>query len=153
MTLHSTGGDVQFIGETTGASVRIAAQVNVEGNHPDFAFLPGLVAQAGKNRGLTLPSAGSGLLRETARLMAARADELVRAGNMALQQGNKRGAKAVAEMALEADPENSDAKSLLKVSGNRLILQNPADSPFDDIFSDDAPAADTGACGGHRPSG
>ena len=63
---------------------------------------------------------------------------------MALQQGNKEGAKAVAAMALEADPNNQDAISLEKISGNRLVMQNPGDSPFDDIFggqSSPAPAA------------
>ncbi len=57
-----------------------------------------------------LPTAGSGMLRETARVLAAQAEELVRAANMALQQGNERGAKAVAEKALEADPNNADAQ-------------------------------------------
>ena len=87
-----------------------------------------------------LPTAGSPMLRETARVLTAQADELVRAGNMALQQGNRRGAKAVAEKALEADPNNAEARALEKISGNRLVMQNPQES-LDDVFGGGGGAA------------
>ncbi|QDT10412.1 VWA domain-containing protein [Planctomycetes bacterium K23_9] len=149
----------QFIlsGETTSSKIRIVADANIEPSHMDFAFLPGLIKDASKNRGLTLATANSTLLRETARLRAVASEDLVRAGRLALQEGNKRGARAVAQLALEADPNNPEAQSLEKISGNRLVMQNPADSPFDDIFGGaSAPAADAGGAmdaGGADPFG
>ena len=151
--LGKVNGDVkqgQFLltGSTSQSTVRVAVDCKIESSHPDFAFLPGVVKDAAKNSGLTLPTANSSLLREVARVRTLHAEQLVRAGSMALQQGNKEGAKAVAAMALEADPNNQDAISLEKISGNRLVMQNPGDSPFDDIFggqSAPAPAAGGGA--------
>jgi hypothetical protein len=133
VNLGTSEGTLQLTGEMTASSVRIVAEAVLEESHPDFSFLPGLIKQAQSNNGLMLPTAGSPLLRETARVLAAQADELVRAGNMALQQGNRRGAKAVAEKALEADPDNTDAQALERITGNRLIIQNPQDS-LGDIF-------------------
>jgi len=128
-------GTLTMTGETTTSSVRLVLPVTVESNHPDFSFLPALVKQAEKNDGLLLASAGSPLLRMTAQLIAQRAEELVRAGEMALKQGNQRGAKAMAEKVLEVDPENLGAQSIQKISGGaqRLVLQNPGDS-VDDVF-------------------
>ncbi len=134
-----SSGTVELRGETTTSSVTIVAEATSEPSHPDFSFLPGLVKESQKNSGLMLPLAGSPLLRETARLLATRADELVRAGNMALQQGNRRGAKAIVDKALEVDPNNNDAKAIKKIIGNRLIIQN-SDAPAEDPFGA-APAA------------
>ena len=129
-------GKIELIGETTSSSVRIVSTVNVESSHPDFSFLPGLVDQASENRGLLLASAGSPMLRLTAKMIAARAEELVRVGEIALKQGNKRGAKAIAEKALQVDPDNTDAQSIQKIVGGAqmLVMQN-ADDPFNDLFS------------------
>ena len=127
----NSDGVIALIGETTTSAVRLSSDVELESSNPDFAFLVGLVAQSQKNDGLMLASAGSSMLRETARVMTARSEQLVQAGNMALQQGNKRGAKAVAEMALQADPNNSDAQLLESAAGKRLVMQN---DDFDDIF-------------------
>ena len=135
-------------GTTPTANVSISADTSIEQSHPDFAFLPGLVQTARNNQGLTLPTAGSYLLRQTAKLLTAQSGELVRAGKLALQRGNKQGAKAIAEMALEADPNNAEAQSLKKVSETRLIMQNG--SPFDDIFGD--PPADA-SCSRYTSAG
>ncbi len=148
-------GTLQLSGETTTSSVKMVVDAALEPSHPDFAFLPGLVNQTQDNSGLMLPSAGSTLLREAARVLAARADELVRAGNMALQQGNRRGAKAVAEKALEADPNNTDAQALEKISGNRLIMQQGgADDPFGGGGNDPfGGGGDAAPAGGDDPFG
>ncbi|MFK8113794.1 MAG: VWA domain-containing protein [Rubripirellula sp.] len=130
---QADSGKMQLTGETTGSSVRLVVEVALEDSHPDFAFLPGMVQNAGSNKGLMLPSAGSTMLREAARMIANRADALVKAGNIALQQGNKLGAKAVAQRALQADPNNTQAQALERISGNRLVMQNPGES-LDDIF-------------------
>ena len=141
-------GKLTFVGETSTSAIKISADAEIEESHPDFAFLVGLIGKSKANNGLSLASAGSMLLRETARVMATRSEELVKAGELALQQGNKRGAKAVAEMALEADPTNPNAQRLGKVSGNRLVFQNDLDAIFgdgdaavgDDVLGLEAPA-------------
>ncbi|MEL6108777.1 MAG: VWA domain-containing protein, partial [Planctomycetota bacterium] len=131
-------------GSTPRATMMLDVSTELETAHPDFAFLPGLVKQAEKDGGLTLPTANSHWLRQTAEMLAERSDELVRAGKLALKQGNKKGAEAVADMALEADAENEDAKALKKVSGTTLIVQNPLDDLFGggDAPADPAPAGD-----------
>ncbi len=137
VTKDAAEGSLQLTGVTSGSNVSIVADGMVEASHPDFAFLPGLVKQATDNRGLTLPTASSGMLRETARVLSAKSEELVRAGNLALQQGNRRGAKAVAEKALEADPNNAEALTLERITGNRLVVQNQSDN-LDNIFNEGA---------------
>ena len=143
-------GTLGIVGEAAGDVVSLHADVVVEPALPDFAFLPGMVSAARDNDGLMLPTAGSALLREAARVLAVRSEELARASSMALQQGNRRGAQAVAELALEADPTNTDAQAVKKISagGYRLVAQNQED-PFGNLFGEapaDAPAAaDAGA--------
>ncbi|GAF95281.1 unnamed protein product, partial [marine sediment metagenome] len=135
LTKESSDGSLKFSGVTSGSAVSIVADGMMEQSHPDFGFLAGLVKQASDNHGLTLPTAGSAMLRETARVLSAKSEELVKAGNLALQQGNRRGAKAVIEKALEADPNNADAVTLERITGNRLVVQNESDN-LDDLFSE-----------------
>ena len=85
-----------------------------------------------------LPSAGSDMLRETIRVLSYQADQLVHAANIAMQQGNKAGVKAVVKRALEADPNNAEAQAIDRIMGNRLIVQNQQKA--DDIFGAAAPA-------------
>ncbi|MGB1926282.1 MAG: hypothetical protein ACPHL6_07115, partial [Rubripirellula sp.] len=124
-------GELEIIGQSADDTVRLTSVVSVEENHPDFAFLPGLVRQSASNHGLMLPSAGSDMLRETIRVLSLQADQLVHAANIAMQQGNKAGAKAVVKKALEADPNNAEARAIDRIMGNRLIIQN---QQADDIF-------------------
>jgi tetratricopeptide (TPR) repeat protein len=143
-------------GESSAGEVSLEADFALEPSHPDFAFLPGMVASAKGNDGLMLPTAGSAYLREAARVLATRATELAQASSVALQQGNRRGAQAVAEMALEADPNNTDAQAIKKLSagGYRLVMKPQDDDPFGGLFGDepagaaaDMPAADAPAAG------
>ncbi|MGC6448579.1 MAG: hypothetical protein ACON5J_19280, partial [Rubripirellula sp.] len=133
----SEKGQLEIIGESAEDTIRLVSTVTVEENHPDFAFLPGLVRQSSDNDGLMLPSAGSDMLRQTIQVLAQQADQLVHAANIALQQGNKSGAQAVVRKALEADPNNADAQAIDRIMGNRLIIQN---QQADDIFGSPAPA-------------
>ncbi|WP_442506972.1 hypothetical protein SH528x_005850 [Novipirellula sp. SH528] len=147
--MKMASGEVAFQlkGETTSANVAIQIDGTIETSHPDFAFLPGLVDDSADNRGLMLATAGSPMLRETAHALATQSEDLVRAANIAVKQGNMRGAKAIAEKALKADPNNPEAKAIETVTeeANTLIIQNPADSPFDDIFGGgDAPMDEGG---------
>ena len=128
-------GTINLTGRTVNSNISIVAEAAIEESHPDFAFLVGLVKKANQDAGLTLASAGSAMLRETARIMTVQSDELVKAGNLALQQGNKLGAKVVAEKALEADPNNPAAQALQRITGKRLVLQNESDDAGD-IFGD-----------------
>lgn len=65
----SVNGSLKLSGSTSGSNVSIVANGTIEPNHPDFGFLAGLVKQASDNDGLRLPTAGSTMLRETARVL------------------------------------------------------------------------------------
>ena len=140
---HLSEGSLELSGETTASKVRIVADAKVSDSSDFFSFLPGLVKRAQYNDGLMLPTAGTPMLEETARVLALHSESLVEAGQLALQQGNKKGAKVVAQRALEADPTNPQAQSLERISANRLVVaQNPqgSDDPFggngDDPFAE-----------------
>jgi hypothetical protein len=93
-----------------------------EPSHPDFAFLPALVTDSAQSNGLYLATAGSAFLRETARFMNRNADELAKAGALALKRGEAKGAAAVAEMALRIDPNNPQALSVSNLASNETKL-------------------------------
>ncbi|TVQ00273.1 MAG: hypothetical protein EA381_07770, partial [Planctomycetaceae bacterium] len=136
-------GTIRVVGRTAAGRVTMSGRAAVEIDHPDFAFLPGLVSSARESDGLLLPTAGSGFLRHVARVMRQRADQLAIEGEEALQTGSLRGAAAITKMALENDPTNEAALALRKriVEGQRLVAQNEND-PFGDLFGDPAdPAA------------
>ncbi len=142
----SADGPIRIEGSTARGSVAFATDTTIESKHPDFAFLPGLINDAQKNNGLLLPTAGSGLLRELARVMALRSEELTAAAELAMATGSQRGAEAIAKMALDNDPTNAAAQKVREraIAGDRLVFQNEAD-PFGGIFGDDnaaAPAAE-----------
>ncbi|MDA7493004.1 VWA domain-containing protein, partial [bacterium] len=130
---HLSEGSLELSGQTTASKVKIVADAKVSESNDFFGFLPGLVRRAQHNDGLMLPTAGTRMLEETARVLAMHSDSLVQAGQLALQQGNKKGAKVVAQRALEADPTNPQAQTLERISANRLVVQNPQGS-LDDIF-------------------
>ena len=130
---HLSEGSLELWGETTASKVKIVADAKVSDSSDFYGFLPGLVKRAQPNDGLMLPTAGTPMLEETARVLAMHSDSLVKAGQLALQQGNKKGAKVVAQRALDADPTNPQAQSLERISANRLVVQNPQGSQ-DDIF-------------------
>ncbi|RPH78457.1 MAG: hypothetical protein EHM77_06895, partial [Planctomycetaceae bacterium] len=137
-------GPIRVSGQTARGKVAFSGQTTVEVDHPDFAFLPGLVSGAQENQGLLLPTAGSGMLRQVASLMRQRADQLAAEGEAALDYGSPRGAEAIAKMALENDPTNEAAQRLREriVKGERLVAQNQND-PFADPFgATDTPAED-----------
>ncbi|MEM6691833.1 MAG: VWA domain-containing protein, partial [Planctomycetota bacterium] len=140
--LSDLEGQLTIQGETSTNDISIEADFALEPSHPDFGFLVGLVEQASPNHGLSMPTAGSGLLREVARVMTAKSRELVRAGQMALEQGNAKGAKVIAEEALRADPNNDQAERLRETVAKELIVQN--DGGFDDIFGEGGDALGDG---------
>ncbi|MEL7338540.1 MAG: VWA domain-containing protein, partial [Planctomycetota bacterium] len=127
---HGKSGMIQLRGNLAGKPVVLGVDANTEASNPEFSFLPGFIGDATKNGGLFVPTAGSHLLRDVARISARRAQELADASVMALQNGNDRGAAQVAEAALKADYENPAARSAAKAAGQRLVAQ------FDDLFGD-----------------
>ncbi len=83
-----------------------------EASNPDFAFLGAVVNDARKNGGLTLPTPGSASLRELGNVLSSSAKDLVRSGRMALQSGDLKAAKEIANEALRRDPNSVEASSL-----------------------------------------
>ena len=140
-----------WTGATPTSDVTIQTRGVLEDSHPDFGFLVGLVSLAERDGGVRQPTAGSSMMRFVARRSALRCRELIKAGKMAIEQGNRRGARAIVDEALRSDPDNEQAKKLSELIGQRLIVQNEG---MDDIFGGDDPFADAadapagGATGG-----
>jgi hypothetical protein len=125
--------------------------LHAEESQADFAFLPGLVKRASVDGGLTLPALGSAGLRETARMMAEASDRLTEASALALQGGQVRGAIEVAREALETDPNNAQAASLIELAGDEerlaaLLKQDEGEAESIDNVA--PPAAEPPAAGG-----
>lgn len=127
-----TDHKIMIQGKVGTQSILMTGDAHVEPSHPDFGFLVALVNDADANDGLRLPTAGSPMLRHMSSVYAARSQEFVKAGTLTLQHGNKRGAKAIVDKAIQADPNNDRARELLEAIGNRLIIQNTGG--FDDVF-------------------
>ena len=102
--------------------VDLTWDLEAEPSNPDFAFLPSLVTQSNDTNGLYLATAGSGYLRETARVMTENADQLAKAGALALKRGELKGAAAVAEMALSIDPNNPQALTVSNLASDQTKL-------------------------------
>lgn len=123
---------LKITGRVGQTKIMITGDAAIENSHPDFGFLVALVNDAEANDGLRLPTAGSPMLRHMATVYADQSLQFVKAGALSLQRGNKRGAEAIVEKAIQADPNNDRARQLKKAIGDRLIIQN--EGGFDDLF-------------------
>lgn len=83
-----------------------------EASLEDHAFLAEIVAAAKQDDGLSLPTIGSVGLLETARLVGARMDQLTRVAERAVIAGDHEAAKRIAEAVLQADPGNTQARTV-----------------------------------------
>ena len=104
--------DIRVEYEALGQPVEKSWRVSGEASNVDFGFLPQLVEMARKDRGLSLPTAGSAALREAARLMTTGADQLAELGGHALRTGDLAGARTAAAAAISQDPTNPEAVAL-----------------------------------------
>ncbi|EMI54087.1 membrane or secreted protein containing von Willebrand factor, type A domain protein, partial [Rhodopirellula sallentina SM41] len=68
-------------GNVAGKAITLGLTGEIEDSHPDMAFLPGLISEHSDSRGLLLPTAGSPMLRQTAQMLAHRAEALAEAGS------------------------------------------------------------------------
>ncbi len=80
-----------------------------EASGEDFAYLPRLVELARRDDGLSLPTAGSGALREVRRMIISGADTLSNMSGRALAMGDDKSAATLAKAALQTDPSHMKA--------------------------------------------
>jgi tetratricopeptide (TPR) repeat protein len=141
-------GRVVIEGRVAGEAVELTWQVEPEDNHPDMAFLEGVISLASRDGGLTLPALGSEGLRAMSHMLADTSQELVRSGRFALKAGQVESAIRIAEQALKNDPNNAEAESLLNAA--KKVRQEQQDDSVPagkfmqtgaDPFADD-PASD-----------
>ena len=134
---------ISISAEVQGEVVDMQWDVKPADSNHDYSFLPHLVSIAENNGGAVLPTVGIAGLEETRLAIQREANQLVKAGTVALQQGDVNGAKKVAGKVLEQDPGNPEAEAILSAAGNRpdvstavaasqiqnqtVALQNPTD--------------------------
>src|SRR6056297_318400 len=118
----TTDGLIAIEGQVSNVPFQVHVSATAEPSNPDFAFLPGMVNSCSHNSGLMLPTPGSWALREVARAMTFRADQMVESGTLALKQGNARGAGLVADLALQIDPNNQRAQAMSRLAADEKTL-------------------------------
>ncbi|HMC11775.1 MAG TPA: hypothetical protein VKH44_10810, partial [Pirellulaceae bacterium] len=104
--------DVETSGTINGKVTKLSWHATPEKPSEDFGFLPKLVDMAAMDQGLSLPTAGSGALREAAYVTLNSAQQLAKLGQEALASGNFVGAEKVAVAALARDPGNPEAQAI-----------------------------------------
>ena len=120
---------LQLTGIANGSEENITWQINPETANTDFSFLPGMIEDARKDFGLTLPTIGSEGLREYARVRMVEANRLSDLGETALAAGDRETARKLASAAinLSADPANTQA-DLLAMAATYKVQDD--DDPF-----------------------
>lgn len=140
--------ELQVTGMMNGQEQEFSWNIEPETSSADFAFLPGMVKDARKDQGLTLPTLGSTGLREYARTRTAQANQLSDLGGAALASGNKETARKLASAAinLSADPANTRADLLAMAAtykiqdGDDPFGTKPQDPAGDDPVTPEVPA-------------
>ena len=132
--------ELQVTGLMNGESQTMSWNIEPDATSSEFAFLPGMVQDARKDQGLTLPTLGSSGLREFARSRMTQANKLSDLGGAALATGNKETARKLASAAisLSADPANTRA-DLLAMATTYKIQDN---DPFGAVETQDVPPAE-----------
>ncbi len=120
---------LQLTGIANGNQENITWQITPELANTEFSFLPGMIEDARKDSGLTLPTIGSEGLREFARVRTAEANRLSDLGETALAAGDRETARKLASAAinLSADPANTQA-DLLAMAATYKVQDD--DDPF-----------------------
>ena len=120
---------LQLSGTLNGHAENINWQINPEIANSEFSFLPGMIEDARKDFGLTLPTIGSEGLREYARIRTVEANRLSDLGETALAAGDRESARKLASAAinLSADPANTQSDLLAMAATYKL---QDDDDPF-----------------------
>ena len=120
---------LQLSGIANGNPQNFTWQINPENANAEFSFLPGMIEDARKDFGLTLPTIGSEGLREYARVRTVEANRLSDLGETALAAGDRETARKLASAAinLSADPANTQA-DLLAMAATYKVQDD--DDPF-----------------------
>jgi hypothetical protein len=97
-----------------GKPVELQWEVQPEPSSDEYGFLPPLVEGARKNGGLYLATVGTTGLREMGRMILASAENLAEIGSRAIQAGDLKSARKMAEAVLRRDPTNPQAQAILR---------------------------------------
>ena len=119
--------ELQITGLFNGDSKELSWDIEPDATSSEFAFLPGMIQDARKDQGLTLPTLGSSGLREFARARTVQANKLSDLGGTALAAGNKETARKLASAAinLSADPANTRADLLAMAATYKIQDDDP----------------------------
>lgn len=120
-----SGLAIQISGIMDDASQTMSWNIQPEDSNPDFGFLTGLLRDARKDGGITLPTVGSAGLREYANVVSAESARLAQLGGNALSMGNADAARTLASAALKNDPANTTANVLAMAATYRVQDDNP----------------------------
>ena len=122
-----TNVSLQLTGTANGNQENIIWQINPETATTEFSFLPGMIEDARKDSGLTLPTIGSDGLREYARVRMVEANRLSDLGETALAAGDRETARKLASAAinLSADPVNTQADLLAMAATYKVQDDDP----------------------------
>ena len=132
--------ELQITGVIDGQNQEMSWTLSPEESSTKFAFLPGMIRDARKDQGLSLPTLGSTGLIEYARTRTEETNRLTDLGTQALASGDKLAAKklASAAMTMSADPSSTKA-ALLSMASTYKIQE---DDPFGIGGGDTPPAGD-----------
>ena len=130
--------ELKVVGLIDGESREFSWSITPEGNDAEFAFLPGMIKDARKDKGLSLPTLGSSGLREFARSRTVEANRLSDLGGAALAAGNTDAARKLASAAINLSADPAFTRTDLLAMAATYKIQ-------DDPVGGDVPAAKTPA--------
>lgn len=122
--------DLNFDADSLGQKVPLEFHVEPAASSPDQADLEGLIVKARKDGGASLPTLGSGGLRETRRVMQESAEGLTRLGAAAARQGDVANAARLGNAAQQLDPNDPQAQ---------LLAAAAQDPPFEPPLTESGP--------------
>jgi len=119
---------LQITGVIDGQRQELSWSLNPEASDETFAFLPGMVTDARKDNGISLPTLGSVGLKEFVRARSAEADQLSDLGDRALAVGDLETAKTLGQNALKLSAKPASTKAYLNAMASTYKVQE--DDPF-----------------------
>ena len=123
---HPGDFEVELDGTITGSPAKLQWNVAAEDQNVDLAFLASLIDEAAANGGINLMTVGSDGLREVAASFSNEAIKMVESAQFAIQRGDTDAARTIIEKALRRDPNNMEAKSVLRLLDKSAEANVPA---------------------------